>query len=133
MALRRRASSKGYTAAHYAAYAGSQEILELLFEKGWSPDAKNFTLTTVRQTASDYGQNEALAVWIGKCVSKARRKEEQAEALESSSASSRIDNYAHIESNKVEEKKIYWRTAITHSPHNSNSFRFSQLFTFNTL
>jgi hypothetical protein len=98
-------NSDGDTAAHYAAYAGSRPILELLFQKGWNPDAKNLTMTSVRQTASDYGQNEALALWIGKRVSQARRKEEAEESLESSQQSTLADSQTNIEHYKLEGEK----------------------------
>ena len=57
-------NSDGDTAARMGAYAGNKPILRLLFKKGWNPRAKNFTGTSVRQTASDYGQNDVLAKWI---------------------------------------------------------------------
>ena len=56
--------SDGDTASHMAAYAGSKPILRILFKQGWNPKAKNFSGTSVRQTASDYGQNDILAKWI---------------------------------------------------------------------
>ncbi len=50
-------NSDGDTAAHFGAYAGNKQVLQLLFRMGWTPTLKNYSNITIYQTAKDYVSN----------------------------------------------------------------------------
>ena len=63
-------NSDGDAATHMAAYAGSEKILNLLFDRGWSPTLRNYSNISVYQTAKDYGYHDSIAQWIKEYIAR---------------------------------------------------------------
>ena len=100
-------NSDGDAATHMAAYAGSEKILNLLFDKGWSPTLRNYSNISIYQTAKDYGYHDAIALWVKEYI--VRHSREFRDDLGSSSIGT-SDN--HVESANEESYTIYIKDSM---------------------